>query len=370
MDDEPAFGFFGGPQLRIGIRVGRLLRLVGHRLTVVDDFAPFRTPSPMWGSTRPQPGRAAVSDTARAGALRDLIGEHLHLGDVQSTVARVDGDGHEYRTVIRGGVLSARARTWLAGLSFTESVTTMPLCFGPRGLHLPPHNERCFVLNAEHTWERVEYPPEQPSAAPGQRIVQRSDFWMSSRPDMTLGGYTASTYRVGHGLDGVSEHVLALLPTGEVYFAGLGEGRAGPRVAGGFNNLLAPFVCSVMVRSFVFYAELQAERAERGDVPLNLVTDHRSASAALDRYVMRRDRRLWLARRFAAGLDRLIWLAKLNRTVSDADPGPVEMLFPFLLSLVLILDDDQCSDFSSALVLLDEQDRPVEQTPVPVGDLR
>ena len=259
-------------------------RLIGHRLTLVEDFTPYRTAD---------------------ASLWDLVQEQARSGATGSTVASFGHDGYEYRTTVRGGRLSARARAWLDTEPLPYLLSVMPLCFGPRGLHLPPHGDRCFVLDADQEWRRADDPPHE-----GQVVARRSRPWVCAGTDMTVGGYTVNTYAPRRGR---AEHTLALLPSGEVYFVARGEIRHAPRAAGGCDGLLAPFVHSVMVRSFVHYAQLQAERCERGDIPLNLVTDHGCATAALDRHIRRHDRRLWRARRVAA-LDRLL----LDRTAMAA----------------------------------------------------
>jgi hypothetical protein len=371
------------PRLDIGVRIGWFTRYVKKNITIVsrDQFTALRPASLLWGRTMPGFVEPELTTSQILESLSLTIQTLDDSNTNEHTVATIDDDGHAYVTALLAGVVDEDMAGILSPSSGWRAMNELIGGFAPWGYHdLPEARQPVLAYqlgidgNFERTWpadasELVEYRRtiDADKAFDGQvklgtNTISRSHFRSGEDERFRFWQYLASTFRFEHGLDGYATHTLVLDKVRmRLYFVATGEGKHVLRTVDAFNNPIAPFVFSVMVRSYYRWLEMQAARKKAGKDRLDLIVGDVDAQRELRRYIslndpgLRRDRRRahvldflgrWLPMvRFIFGADVIGAPRSGSGSGSgtgsgDGDGGYQGSLWPFLLFVAFLDEDD------------------------------
>ena len=371
------------PRLDIGVRIGWFTRYVKKNLTIVtrEQFTAIRPASLLWGRTMPGFVEPHLTTQQILESIRRTIQTLDDNNTDEHTVATVDRDGHAYVTALLAGMVNEDMAGLLSATSGWRAANELIGGFAPWGYHDLPET-RYPVLpyelgidgNYERTWpedarELIEYrrtidplEPFEGQVKLGTNTISRSHFSTGEDDQFRYWQYLASTFKFAHGLDGYATHTLVFDKLRmRLYFVAAGEGRHVWRTVDAFNNPIAPFVFSVMGRSYHRWLELQAARIKAGKDRLDLIVADPDALHELRRYISLHDPRLRRDRRRAYLLDFLgRWLPMVRFIFGadvvqpppqsgsgeggDGDDGHQGSLWPFLLFVAFLDEDDPDED--------------------------
>ncbi|MBB5868912.1 hypothetical protein F4553_002291 [Allocatelliglobosispora scoriae] len=300
------------PTTNVGINLHSLYRLANHDFTLLTDkeFLETRCTSPIWALETAGSEVVEIESVDLVKDLRQRVKELKAAKTSVRTRASWTKKKHQYETAVFLGLLDEEMLSHFTDPDDFTHAIELGSCFAGRAsgkisdeyadaplLHYTGLDLQDVMLHpslmgvpfddVDTYRSKLVLKEKNPGRlALGTSIISRSLFRSGIQDGVFFQQYLASTVGPEHNLDGYALHTLYVdLATGELFFFAEGIGKHVIGMVDGINNPLAPFVFSVMGRTYYAYLKLNSERRKGKQVPIDIVRGGPDQRRVLEDYI-------------------------------------------------------------------------------------